>query len=359
MSRNIFLVVLCLAVFASLAAAQNYTSGVSTINGVDVLGAHNNYGRGCAGCHAPHNGGKGNGGNVGPNAGTITPGTGSGGPYAPNTDPYAGVDALFGQDLSTLYGYTLRMGDNGRYSETLPLASLAPDAEISGIAMCLACHDGNIAKGGMMKGVSYEQSMGLLPANVYGSNPIPTLLGTNSLIGYNATHPVGTNATMGALKLVSVNTPNACTSKDLLCFAWNTFVTPNTLSGVTPQGYYVNFVTNYGYPAIAGSSHGLGVSVPPSDTAGDPTKIYITCTTCHNQHNMYVYAEPGTETTAKIYNGIYPTYFFINSPYNINQPLLQGAAGAYVAPSTTQFCRQCHSGESNEAAGVNNVPTSF
>jgi len=138
--KKLVLVLLCMAVFVTLAAAQNYTSGVSTINGVDVLGAHNNYGRGCAGCHAPHNGGKGNGGNAGPNAGI-----GLGGEYAPNTDPYAGVDALFGQDLSTLYGVTLRMGDNGRYSETLPLASLAPDAEISSIAMCLACHDGNIA----------------------------------------------------------------------------------------------------------------------------------------------------------------------------------------------------------------------
>jgi len=346
--KKLVLVLLCMAVFVTLAAAQNYTSGVSTINGVDVLGAHNNYGRGCAGCHAPHNGGKGNGGNAGPNAGI-----GLGGEYAPNTDPYAGVDALFGQDLSTLYGVTLRMGDNGRYSETLPLASLAPDAEISSIAMCLACHDGNIAKGGMMKGVSYEQAMGLLPANVYGSQPIPTLLGLNSLIGYNSTHPVGTNATLGALKLVTTNTAYACGSTDPICVNWN--VAKGTASSITPQGAYANFVTNYGYPALAGSSHGLGVAANPAATVGDATKLFITCTTCHNQHNMYVYIEPGVQTTAKIYNGRYPTYFFINSPYNPNQPALT----PQQAPSTTQFCRQCHNGESNEAAGVNNVLTSF
>jgi cytochrome c553 len=355
--RKLFLVLLCLAVFVTLAAAQNWTAGTSTINGVDVLGAHNNYGRGCAGCHAPHNGGHGNGGNVGPNAGSVPTGEyGTGSEYAPNTDPYAGVDALFGQDLSTLYGVTLRMGDNGRFSETLPLASLSPDEEITQIAMCLACHDGNIAKGGMMKGVSYEQSMGLLPANVYGVLPIPTLLGTNSLIGYNSTHPVGTNATLGRVHLVSGNTMNSCNlAKDLLCWTWNTVNSPPTPQSVAAVGYYANFVTNYGYPAIAGSSHGFGVAVPPSDTTGDPTKLYITCTTCHNQHNMYVYAEPGVQTGAKIYKGIYPTYFFINSPYNPNQPALT----PQQAPSTTQFCRQCHSGESNEAAGVNNVTTSF
>jgi len=222
--RKLFLVLLCMAVFVTLAAAQNYTAGSGGLSGIDVLGAHNNYGRGCAGCHAPHNGGKGNGGNAGPNAGSVTAhGTSGGSEYAANTDPYAGVDALFGQDLSTLYGYTLKMGDNGRFSETLPLASLAPDDEISKIAMCLACHDGNIAMGGMMKGVSYEGSMGLLPANVYfnGGANIPTLLGTNSLIGYNATHPVGTAASLGAAGMVSVNVMNSCGASDPICVGWN------------------------------------------------------------------------------------------------------------------------------------------
>jgi len=356
--RKLFLVVLCLAVFVTLAAAQNFTSGVSTINGVDVLGAHNNYGRGCAGCHAPHNGGKGNGGNAGPNAGSVTAhGTSGGSEYAANTDPYAGVDALFGQDLSTLYGYTLMMGDNGRFSETLPLASIAPDEEISEIAMCLACHDGNIAMGGMMKGYSYEQAMHLLPANVYGSGNIPTLLGTNSLIGYNSTHPVGTQATLKALHLVSSNTSQGCKATDPICVTWNVSTSTGQLvvAGITPQGTYANFVGNYGYPALAGSAYEFGVHVPPADTTQDPTQLYITCTTCHNQHNMYIYVEPGKQAGAKIFKGTYPTYFFVNSPYNPNQPALT----AQQAPSTTQFCRQCHSGESNEAAGVYNVTTSF
>jgi hypothetical protein len=51
----------------------------------------------------------------------------------------------------------------------------------------------------------------------------------------------------------------------------------------------------------------------------------------------------------------YATFFFINGPYN---PNLQGYA-ANKAPSTTQFCRQCHFGESNEANNTNGITTQF
>jgi hypothetical protein len=52
--------------------------------------------------------------------------------------------------------------------------------------------------------------------------------------------------------------------------------------------------------------------------------------------------------------GTYAKYFFINGPYNpntVNIPL-------GTAASTTQFCRQCHFGESNEANG-GTLPTTF
>ena len=57
--KKIILVVLAIALFASVALAQvtagatKMTSGAagSVAPTVDVLGAHNNYGRGCAGCH--------------------------------------------------------------------------------------------------------------------------------------------------------------------------------------------------------------------------------------------------------------------------------------------------------------------
>ena len=78
---------------AGLAMGQNATSTV------DVLGAHNNAGRGCAGCHAPHSGSFGSGHGGGADAGSY---------------------ALWGQDASPLYGKTIAFGDNGKYTEVLP-----------------------------------------------------------------------------------------------------------------------------------------------------------------------------------------------------------------------------------------------
>ena len=58
----------------------------------DVLGAHLGYGRGCVMCHAPHSGAGGNG---------VT-----------TTDATSGNYALWGQDLTPLYGQTLKFGDS-------------------------------------------------------------------------------------------------------------------------------------------------------------------------------------------------------------------------------------------------------
>jgi hypothetical protein len=62
----------------------------------------------------------------------------------------------------------------------------------------------------------------------------------------------------------------------------------------------------------------------------------------------------GQNTIAGNATGTYAKYFFINGPYNpntVNIPL-------GTAASTTQFCRQCHFGESNEANG-GTLPTTF
>ena len=79
--------------------------------------------------------------------------------------------------MTPLYSQTLTFG-NG-YVETTPSAAAAyttNEEELRGIMMCLACHDGQIAKGQMMTGQSWEQTTGLLPVSVYGTRPIPTLL---------------------------------------------------------------------------------------------------------------------------------------------------------------------------------------
>src|SRR5271169_5694591 len=105
-NKNLLVLLMVLAV-AGFAAAQIQPPTT------DVLGAHLNYGRGCAGCHAPHSGAYGNG-------------------DAKTADPNAGTDALWGQDVGSLYGRTIITGntDRGSYSETLPMSLLAgtPDA---------------------------------------------------------------------------------------------------------------------------------------------------------------------------------------------------------------------------------------
>src|SRR5262249_14786570 len=143
-----------------------------------VLGAHLNYGRGCAACHAPHSGAYGNG-------------------AAKTDDKNAGAIALWGEDVGSLYGQTIVTGksEHGSASETLPTSLAAGTPDVAGVLMCLSCHDGNLASGAMMKNKVYET----LPATYGSYNSIPTLMGNDgSTAGnYLNDHPVGLNATFG------------------------------------------------------------------------------------------------------------------------------------------------------------------
>jgi cytochrome c553 len=338
--RKMMLLVLVVLLAVGLAAAQTYSgNSVGGLTGIDVLGAHNNGGRGCAGCHAPHSGAAGGGGNAATGANAFN-------------DPYSGSNALFGQDVTPLYSQSLTFG-NG-YVEALPSASAAyttNEEELRGIMMCLACHDGQIAKGQMMQGTSWEQARGLLPATVYGTRGIPTLLANDNnngnTSGYGNDHPVGTQATLGALRLV---TTNATTSP------LTVVVANGSITSITPTAgtNYANFAANYGYPAIAGSNWSWGVSLPAGDS--NPADAFITCTTCHNQHVMYIYQAPrNKQAGTAIAGGTYPSYFFVNAPYNPGT----GNTNPTLASSATQFCRQCHMGEANESFGVNTVKTQF
>lgn len=288
---------------AGLALGQNYSSPI------DVLGAHNNNGRGCAGCHSPHSG---------------SFGSGHGGAAD------AGSYALWGQDASPLYGATIKFGDNGSYVEVLPSGISSGSQEVGGILLCLSCHDGNVTQHNMMVNQSYEQRIGML-STTYGSQPIPTLLGNDGTTAGNYTndHPVGQNANIS--------------SGSGLVFANNVFT-------VTPGTPYATFVTNYGWPALAPGkwSNPYGVS-----TSGKP---YVLCTTCHNQHVMTVYTSSAASPIAGDGGGkYYATFFFINGPYN---PNINNVANTN-APSSTQFCRQCHFGESNEANNTMGITTVF
>jgi hypothetical protein len=291
---------------AGLALGQTWSSTV------DVLGAHQNQGRGCAGCHAPHSG---------------SFGSGHGGAAD------AGSYALWGQDASPLYGATIKFGDSGKYVEVLPTTIATGSQEVGGILLCLSCHDGNVTPTNMMTNQSYEQKIGLLTNTAYGATPIPTLLGNDGTTAGNYTndHPVGQNANIS--------------SGSGLVFANNVF----TVTAGTP---YAQFVANYGWPALAPGKYSNPYAV---NGAGKP---YVLCTTCHNQHVMTVYTSSAASPIAGDGGGkYYATFFFINGPYNPN--LAPGSVTSGKAASTTQFCRQCHFGESNEANNTNNIPTVF
>ncbi len=303
MKRAMLLVLFVLAV-GGLVMAQNWSSPV------DVLGAHGNNGRGCAGCHQPHSGSFGSGQKGAADAGSY---------------------ALWGQDASPLYGATVAFGDGGSFTEVLPTGITTGSQEVGGILLCLSCHDGNLTAKNMMANQSYEQRIGLLTNTAYGSKPIPTLLGNDGTSAGNYTndHPVG--------QLANIRTGNG-------------LVFNGTSMTVTPGTPYAQFVANYGFPALAPGKYSQPFGVT---TGGKP---YVLCTTCHNQHVMTVYTSSTASPIANDGGGkYYATFFFVNGPYN---PNINNVANAN-APSTAQFCRQCHFGEANEANNTNNITTVF
>ena len=309
--KKVLFVAFFILLAAGLMLAQSATSTV------DVLGAHNNNGRGCAGCHQPHSGA-----------------FGSGQKGAADSGNYA----LWGQDASPLYGKSIAFGDGGTYVEVLPSTLTATGAaghsdEVGGILLCLSCHDGNVTATNMMVGTLYEQRIGLLTNPAYGSNPIPTLLGKDGTTAgnYQNDHPVGLNATIRA------STANG------LVFASGAFT-------VTPGSNYAQFVSNYGWPALAPGTW----SKPYGLTAAGAA--YVTCTTCHDQHVMTVYTSRAASPIAGDGGGkYYAKLFFINGPYNPNIVITDGK----TAPSSTQFCRQCHFSEANEANNTFTIKTTF
>jgi cytochrome c553 len=262
----------------------------------DVLGAHNVYGRGCVACHAPHSGA--NGGN----------GIGT------TTDPGAGNLALWGQNLTPLYGQTIGFGDTGKYVVTLPSAitgfTSAQDPNFVIIA-CLSCHDGNLAKVGMMHGQTVET----LP--IVG-NHAPTLLGNDgsTAANYNNDHPVGVQAAFG------------CGGS----YNWDCTISATGQVQMTGPASSVFVNTNYGFTVSLAVVNNVPV---------------VTCTTCHDQHSEIIWNGAIGGGGKVNWN----TSFFVRGPY----PPTSG--GTTVSNAAAQFCRNCHGGESNEMHGLMNVPT--
>src|SRR5512140_1279334 len=200
---------------------------------IDKLGAHQNGGRGCVGCHAPHRGARGNGGTY---------------RWSSTTSAYESVavsgivgdEVLWGQDLGPIYSTALNFPTG-----SLTITETSPERQITGIAMCLSCHDGNVAKGAMMTNQSFEQVAGMLPSG-YGAQPIPTLLGADggSFGNYQNDHPVGPAANIGALSGINNSQGFFTLAADA---SGNRYVDKAaTFTGSTMEEFY----KNYGLPTI-------------------------------------------------------------------------------------------------------------
>src|ERR1035437_7809418 len=142
--KKAMLVVMFVLAVGGLVMAQNYSSPI------DVLGAHNNNGRGCAGCHQPHSGS-----------------FGSGHKGVADTGTYA----LWGQDASPLYGATVSFGDNGSYTEVLPNGIATGTQAVGGIRRSRSAHEGTAPAHKMMANQSYKQAMGLQKNPAYATLP--------------------------------------------------------------------------------------------------------------------------------------------------------------------------------------------
>jgi len=344
--KKLALAVLFAALCGTLAIAQDTGTAVGNLNyipTVDVMGAHENGGRGCAGCHAPHSGGRGSGGN-------IIAGTGTS--YTPG-GVEEGDTGLWGTDTNPI-----ETGNGGVYtfdgSYTVSLAGLtwSSGALYTGVATCLSCHDGNVSKGAMMSGISYEQAWGLLnfatqsgsngkanAVTLYGPNQIPTLLGNDGgVVGdYSNDHPVGPYANLGKVA-------KAALANGLSVSVVNNKATYTVTTGTT----YGNFVATYGIPAVS------SLAVTAGDTT--PGDVYVVCTTCHNQHVQNVYSQLA-HGAVPIFGGTVPQaakIFYVNGPYNPGAPY-----DPYHVPSTMRFCQQCHFSMSSEYYGATNIGTAF
>jgi hypothetical protein len=241
-------------------AAARFGAAQLTGPAADVLGAHLNYGRGCAACHAPHSGAAGNG-------------------MAKSASPSLGTTPLWDADAGGMYGKTIATG-GGKFVEVLPTSMSAATPDVAGMLTCLGCHDGNYAPKAMMKNRVYES----LPSTYGTANSIPTLMGGGtSGTGYLDDHPMGLSAHL------------KCGGENWDCTITNGVVRMNGAMSI-------QFVANYGFFLQPGSYNNSAV---------------IVCTTCHDPHSMNV-----VRISNKEYSGLpvgaYATTFFLRAPYNPN-----------------------------------------
>jgi hypothetical protein len=334
--KKIIVFAIAVLVCTGVAMAQTYTRGTG-ITGIDKLGAHQNGGRGCVGCHTPHSGARGNGGAL-----QWDSASGTFKPVAIKGD--SGNEALWGQDLGPVIGLgTIHTGSDGSFPADFTKLETQPRMK-TGVVMCLSCHDGNVARGAMMTNQSFEQKAGLLPPT-YGTQPIPTLLGYDggTAGNYENDHPIGAQANIGSLP---IGTYLALDANKTKVVAGSSFAGSN----------YETFQKNYGLPTVIGARTGAGFAV--ETTMASVSAAYVVCTTCHTPHSMYTASASSTNPIGGLTSGTFPSYFFLAAPYNPGANTANGTK----ASSATQFCRQCHftgAGGSNEGSNIFGIATAF
>ena len=186
-----------------------------------------------------------------------------------------------------------------------------------------------------MQNWSYEQQIGLLTNTTYGKQKIPTLLGNDgtSAGNYYNDHPAG----------------RKCHHPEpVVAMGWSgqTTATPSRRARSTTSLS----------PTMAGRRwrRENGRTPGASTAAGMP---FVVCTTCHNQHDMTVYASTKIKPDPEGRRRKILCHLFLR------QRSLQSEHSATpstpAAPSTAQFCRECHFNESNESHNTPNIATVF
>ncbi len=300
--------VLALLLAATVGSAAQAYSGESGV--ADLLGPHSDSARGCAVCHASRS------------AATISE------PSSQRGDATAGVAMyLWGSSGAPDYGAAVPLADDARSVELRPAVLSSGRQDVTGVLLCLSCHDGNLTPHNMMQSWSYEHEIGLLDLTPYRNQKISSLLGRDEESKND--HPIGPSA--------PINPGGG------LVFLDGKF-------SVMPNSPYAQFIANYGWPSLAPGKHSSAYGVSSS---GEP---YALCTTCHDQHVRNVYVSGGSSPIAGEGSGkFYTTYFFVNGPYNPAQDKLAD----HPTTSSAQFCRQCHFDLSNEGNNVQTARTFF
>jgi hypothetical protein len=301
LSKFVITTVAALLLVVTGASAQSLPTDAGV---ADLLGPHSDGARGCAVCHASRSA-----------------------QAAPaQAEAMASAPAfLWGSNRAPDYGSAVPLADGARWAEVRPAAG--ESHEVTGVLLCLSCHDGNLTPHNMLESWSYEYQVGLLAQTQFRSQKIPSLLGRDEEPAND--HPIGGSA--------PINPGGG------LVFSNGTFA-------VLPHSPYAQFVANYGWPSLAPGKRSSAYGVSRS---GEP---YTLCTTCHDQHVRNIYVSGGSSPIAGDASGkVYTTYFFLNGPYNPAPDKLAG----YPTTSSAQFCRQCHFDLSNEGNNMLTARTFF